>query len=91
MTARTLTTASTIKARTGSAGSIPAESAAAATRPGGRLLGYARVIRHDQDVTLQLDALRTAGCQLVWTEKASVATDARSTGRRDLAATCCIV
>ena len=52
--------------------------AAGGDRRPGRLLGYARVSRHDQDVTLQLDALRAAGCQLVWTEKASGADRTRA-------------
>ena len=54
---------------------IPAESTGG--RRSCRLLGYARVRRHDQDVTLQLAALHAAGCQLDWTEKASGAVDAR--------------
>lgn len=35
------------------------------------LVGYARVSTQDQDVSLQLDALHGAGCEKVFTEKAS--------------------
>ena len=35
------------------------------------LLGYARVSTDQQDHALQLDALRTAGCDKVYEEKAS--------------------
>jgi DNA invertase Pin-like site-specific DNA recombinase len=35
------------------------------------LVGYARVSTQDQDVSLQLDALQSAGCEKVFTEKAS--------------------
>lgn len=48
------------------------------------LLGYARVSTHDQDLALQLDALRRAGVEdeRVWTDKAS----GSSTDRPGLAA-----
>ena len=35
------------------------------------LVGYARVLTMDQNPTLQMDALRAAGCETIYAEKGS--------------------
>ncbi|HUE91853.1 recombinase family protein [Pseudomonas sp.] len=45
--------------------------------PGGLMLGYARVSTDDQDLTLQRDHLRAAGCNKLFAEKVSGASRAR--------------
>ena len=43
----------------------------------GRMMGYARVSTSDQDVSLQWEALRRAGCQVVYLLAADNSTDPR--------------
>lgn len=45
---------------------------------GGVLVGYARVSTHDRTLTLQQDALTTAGCDRIFTDTASSATADRA-------------
>jgi DNA invertase Pin-like site-specific DNA recombinase len=41
------------------------------------LIGYARVSRHEQNLALQLDALKAAGCKKILTDKETAANEER--------------
>ena len=49
-----------------------------AERRTGELIGYARISTEDQNLTLQIDALKKAGCSRVFTDKVSGAQSQRN-------------